>query len=175
MNEHGCPRVVVVALGNPWRRDDGVGYAVLERLRHLGLAASMAAVREPIELLDLWSGADLAVVIDALRVTDHHPGEVQVTALQLESDSRAASAPGACRPGVSSHGVGVVEVLRLAQQLGTAPLRVVVVGVVGGDFGNGVGLTAAATGALGDAARLVAQAVRSAVAEAAPAEASLHT
>ena len=159
MNEHCRRQVVVLALGNDWRRDDGVGWAVLEELRHLAGVASLAAVREPIELLDLWAGTDVAVVVDALSAPDQ-PGTVQVGALQLASDARI---PDPFRLGVSSHGLGLVEVLRLAQQLGSAPSQVVVVGVVGGDFGRGVGLTEAVSRAVPDAARAVDQVVRAAV------------
>ncbi len=162
MNDDCRRQVVVVALGNDWRRDDGVGRAVLEELRHLTGVASLAAVGDPLELHDLWAGADLAVVVDALSAADQ-PGTVQVATLQLASEPRS---PDAFRRSVSSHGLGLGEVLLLAQQLGSAPLQVVVVGIVGGDFGHGVGLTRAVSRAVPDAARLVAQVVRSAVQEA---------
>ena len=161
MNDHRRRQVVVLALGNDWRRDDGVGQAVLAELRHLTGIASLAAVRDPLELLDLWAGTDVAVVVDALSAADQ-PGSVRVAALPLASDP---GTPDSFRRGVSSHGLGLVEVLRVAQQLGSAPLQVVVVGVVGGDFGHGVGLTGAVSRAVPDAARLVEQVVRSAAPE----------
>ena len=69
---------VVIGVGNPYRRDDGVGPAVIDRLRD----RAPAAVRldesdgEPSQLLELWSGADLAIVVDAVRTADGRPGRV---------------------------------------------------------------------------------------------------
>ena len=154
----------MVALGNQWRRDDGVGSAVLELLTHLEGVATLAAVREPLDLIDLWAGADVAVVIDALSSKDD-PGTVQAVELQLGSDPGAA---GFSRPCVSGHGIGMVEVIRLAQQLGTAPSRAVVVGVVVEDIGHGTGLSGRVADAAPDAARLVDQVVRSIRPDAAP-------
>ncbi len=67
--------VVVVGTGNPFRRDDGVGVAVLERLAHVVPDAVRLAERdgEPTGLLGAWDGARLAVVVDAVA-PDGAPG-----------------------------------------------------------------------------------------------------
>ena len=55
----------------------------------------------------------------------------------------------------SSHGLGVSEALRLSVVLGSAPARVVLVGIVGDDFGDGVGLSPEVSAAVGRAAQVV--------------------
>ena len=70
---------LVIGLGNPSRRDDGVGWVVAEAVgRRLG---DRLHVRlgdgEPARLLDAWGGARLAVVIDAMR-SGAEPGSIRV-------------------------------------------------------------------------------------------------
>ena len=55
----------------------------------------------------------------------------------------------------STHGIGLAGVLRLARAVGSAPKRVVVVGIEGDDFGQGTGLSPAVDRALPHAARHV--------------------
>jgi hydrogenase maturation protease len=53
------------------------------------------------------------------------------------------------RPGVTStHGISLSGVLRLAQAVGRAPARVIVVGIEGEDFGKGPGLSPAVDAAV---------------------------
>ena len=62
-------RVVVIGIGNEFRRDDGIGPATVARLRGQAPAAVQLLVSdgEPAGLIEAWSGADLAVVVDAVR------------------------------------------------------------------------------------------------------------
>ena len=141
-------RVVVAAVGSELRRDDGAGAAVLAELRArpVGEAVVLGCLGSPFDLIGLWDGAELAVVVDAVR-TGGEPGGVHV--LELGADAPEAA------PAVSSHGPGVAEVLRLAGVLGTAPARVVLVGIEGADFGRGVGLSEPARRGVGPAADAV--------------------
>jgi hydrogenase maturation protease len=148
--------VVVAALGCEFRRDDGAGAAVLQQVcLDADPAAVLTTIASPIDLLDLWDGAGLAVVVDALGVG--HPG----TVLDVELDGATfPEAIGVRAPGTSSHGLGVVEALRLAFVRGTAPRRAVLVGIVGEDFAPGVGLTPSVAAAVDRAARRVERVVR---------------
>ena len=74
-------RTVVIGVGNEFRRDDGAGPEVIARLRALQPGdASLSGVTlalsdgEPGRLIDLWAGARLAVVVDAVRDTAVPPG-----------------------------------------------------------------------------------------------------
>ena len=68
--------VVVVGVGNAYRRDDGVGLEVAERMRGRAPGVEAVAVeQEPSRLLDAWAGAELAIVVDAVSSSDE-PGTV---------------------------------------------------------------------------------------------------
>jgi hydrogenase maturation protease len=133
-------RCTVIGVGNEFRRDDGFGPAVVATLA--GQRASdgrLAAVDlttsdgEPIALLELWRGADLAVVVDAVQ-GDGHPGqryELALDDLAGLAEDRAAS----------SHGISLGGTVALGRALDRLPRRLVVLAVAGREFGFGVGLT----------------------------------
>ncbi len=132
-------RVVVVGMGSEYRRDDGAGPAVAAEVgRRCPGVTRLGPVAEPLDLLGLWDGADLVVVADAVR-SGAEPGSVQV--IDLTGASGAAGGSDGTAGGTSTHGIGLTGALRLARAVGSAPERVVVVGIEGHDFGQGVGLT----------------------------------
>ena len=152
-------RSVVIGVGNTFRRDDGIGPAVVARLRELQPGdASLSGVSlavsdgEPSQMIDLWGDAELAVVADAVRdsrVPSGHRYELTVDAL-------TGTVPGAA----SSHGIGLGDTVELAQALGRMPARLAVLAVVGRDFGFGTGLSAEVADAVGPVVERVRETVR---------------
>jgi hydrogenase maturation protease len=142
-------RRVVVGVGNPFRSDDGVGLAVARRLRPL-VPEGVDVVElegEPVELLDAWDGADLALVVDAIS-TGGEPG----TVVRVE----AGKQPVPARPGsASTHLLGLAEAIELGRELGRLPRRTVVFGIEGGSFAAGEQLTPEVERAAGEAAEAV--------------------
>jgi hydrogenase maturation protease len=125
---------IVIGVGNEFRRDDGLGPAVVARLRTLPLPADVALAvcdGEPTRLLDLWTGADIAVVVDAVRAGGDHGGHVYEVAVD---DLTGASA-------ATSHAVALGATVDLARALDRLPGRLVVLAVDGTDFDFGTGLT----------------------------------
>jgi hydrogenase maturation protease len=150
--------VVVIGVGNPWRRDDGAGPAVATALR-ARLDDSVAVLEldgEAARLVDAWDGADLAVVVDAVR-TGAVPGTVHL--LEADGDADAGGEAGPAGGTTSSHGLGVEQAIELARVLGRLPRRLVLVGIEGADFGPGSDVTAAVAAAVGPAVRVVADVV----------------
>lgn len=132
-----CGPVVVIGVGNEFRRDDGAGPAVVGRLRDLvppgvGLVITDG---EPTRLIEAWTGAALAVVVDAVRAQPPHPGRVH----RFVAD----------RPGVgvartaSSHGFGLDDAIALAAALDRMPCRLIVHAIEAADLTQGTGLTPA--------------------------------
>jgi hydrogenase maturation protease len=177
-------RVVVVGVGNPWRRDDGAGPAVAAAVR-TRLDDGVVVLEldgEAARLVDAWHGADLAVVVDA-ACTGTIPGTVHIFVADIAAEGggsalRRASrktrvagaafdlavpsgAAGAVRtaPATSSHGLGVGQAIDLGGALHRLPGRLVVVGIEGTDFGPGPGLSPEVAAAVEPAARLVARLV----------------
>jgi hydrogenase maturation protease len=134
-------RVVVVGLGNRYRRDDAVGVVAADALNELALnrVRVVTDIVEPVSLLEAWSGAGLAVVIDAAVITPSTPGRVRRCVL---SDVVAAS------EGLSSHGVDITRTHALGQALGRVPDALVVFTIEVADTGHGIGLTPPVAGAV---------------------------
>jgi hydrogenase maturation protease len=128
----GTGRMVVAGIGNEYRRDDGLGavVAALVAAREPRVH-DVGPVVEPLDLLTRWDGAEVAVVIDAVRSREQ-AGTVSV--LDLCADSGNGHV-------MSSHGIDLSGALRIARTVGQAPSRVVAVGVVGADFSHGMGLS----------------------------------
>ncbi|MGA4837575.1 hydrogenase maturation protease [Streptomyces sp. G45] len=131
-------RIAVVGVGNEYRRDDGLGPAVVERLRRRAAARPLPAGTtlttcegEPGRLLALWEGADLALVVDAAHAHPGTPGRVH----RIELDAERLARP----PSATSHGLGLGEAVELARVLGRLPGRLVVYAVEGADHSLGSG------------------------------------
>ncbi|MFD7815483.1 hydrogenase maturation protease [Streptomyces sp. NPDC059785] len=135
-------RIAVIGVGNEFRRDDGVGRAVVERLRQRAevrpLPPGTVLVTcdgDPGRLIALWEGADLVVIVDAAYARPGRPGRVH----RLELDAERLEQPSAS--GASTHGLGLGEAVELARVLGRLPARLVVLAVEGADGSLGTGLS----------------------------------
>jgi hydrogenase maturation protease len=127
-------RIVVIGVGNPYRADDGVGPTVVERLerRNVDSAVLARSLGEATELIDLWTGADLAIVVDAVLADPAHPGRVHRLVVQRPPAGRDRAA--------SSHGMGLGEAVELARVLDRLPGELVLyaVEVDRVDYGEGL-------------------------------------
>ena len=141
MNPRDTGRRVVIGVGNDYRRDDGFGPLVVAGLvdrkasdQRLAAVDLRVSDGEPTRLIDMWTGADLAVVVDAVLDDSHHAGNRHE--LVLESlDALAAEGS------ASSHGISLGSTVALGRALGRLPSRLVVLAVSGSEFGFGQGLT----------------------------------
>ncbi|MEU7872093.1 hydrogenase maturation protease [Dactylosporangium sp. NPDC049140] len=152
------PDAVVIGVGNPYRRDDGVGPAVVARLRAAGLPGVTLAESdgEACALILLWQQRRLAVLVDAVRIRPPHPGQVHrlVTAWPV---------PGPLEPdrgSSSTHTVALGDAVRLAGELGRLPARMLVFAIEAADLGYGAGLSPAVERAADKVAAEVAAEVR---------------
>lgn len=132
---------VLIGVGNEYRRDDGIGPAVVAELERRDVRAVRLVVSdgEPSSMLEAWNGAALAVVVDAVLCAPSTPGRIH----RYETgDVPAGHVAG------GSHALGVPEALRLAQVLDRAPRRLVVYAVEAADVDLGTGLSPAVAEAL---------------------------
>lgn len=121
-------RPLVIGLGNRLRGDDAAGLRVAERLGERGIE-TIPHEGEPIDLLELWSGRDHVLVVDA--VAGHRPGRMR------RLDPRSRLLPEILGGPASTHMLGLAEVIALARQLARLPTRLRVIGVEGERFGLG--------------------------------------
>jgi hydrogenase maturation protease len=158
--EPGGGRRVVIGVGNEYRRDDGFGPAVVAKLAELRttdprlLTVDLAVSDgEPTRLIDLWTGAELAVVVDAVRDGADHGGhryELVLHELAGLAEDRSAS----------SHRISLGSTVELGQALGRLPQQLVVLAVGGREFGFGTGLTPEVAAAVAPVVRRVRDLVR---------------
>ena len=134
---------MVIGVGNDFRRDDGAGPAVIARLQGLTPPGVRLVVTdgEPTRLIDAWAGADLAVVVDAVRADPPRPGKIHRFVVD-----RPGAAPGRT---ASSHGLGFDDAIRLAVALDRMPGRLIVHAIEAADLSQGPGLTAPVAAAVG--------------------------
>ncbi|MGW7447091.1 hydrogenase maturation protease [Kitasatospora sp. NPDC054795] len=154
-------RVVVIGVGNEYRHDDGVAVAVLAELVAGDLAADRLALcdGEPTRLMELWEGADLAVVVDAVR--GHPGGPGRIHRVTVDADHLPADVLAAGEAAGGTHGLGLGHAVALAAALAKLPCELLIVAVEGADFSIGEGLSPAVADAV---PRVVAE-VRRAVEE----------
>ena len=126
---------VVIGIGNEFRRDDGVGPLIVARLRDRVPPSVRLVINdgEPSRLLDAWTGAALAIVVDAVRAQPPHPGRAHRFVL----DRPRGGAPRS--PG--SHGLGLDDAIGLALALDRMPGRLIVHAIEALDLAPGTGLT----------------------------------
>ena len=133
-------RIAIIGVGNEFRHDDGVAWAVIARLRERaegrplppGTVLSVCD-GDPGRLIGLWENADLAVVLDAAHAHPGHPGRVH----RLELGAGELGQPRT----TSSHGLGLGEAVQLSRALGRLPGHLVVYAVEGADTSLGTGLS----------------------------------
>ena len=133
--------VIVIGLGNPFRRDDGIGPAFVTAFEPQVQpeVTLVATTRDPTVLMAAWADADLAIVVDAAVRQPSTPGRIHRYASGLPTDAPAVG---------NTHAVGVSEVMQLATVLNRAPRHLVVFAVEAADTSVGYGLSPAVEAAI---------------------------
>ncbi len=153
--------VALAGVGNPYRHDDGIGCIVT------ALAADACAelyylgsFLQPIDLLGRWNTTQEVVLVDAM-CSGATPGsiiEVEIDTAEFISSivHRSISRP----PLSSSHGLGILEALSIARELDVLPARLLLIGIEGADFSEGVGLSEEVKKSIPQAVDLIVSLVR---------------
>jgi hydrogenase maturation protease len=131
---------IVIGIGNDFRRDDGVGVTVAQRIaeRNLPGVRVVSGISEPAALLEVWSGAARAVVVDGATGANSTPGRIRRwTGPDLETTAV-----------VSSHALGLAQTFALARALARVPDELVLFTIDIVDTNHGTGLTPAVEAAV---------------------------
>jgi sulfhydrogenase subunit alpha len=149
VSARGGGRVVVIGVGNEFRRDDGAGPAVVGRLRDLApLGVDLVVTDgEPTRLMEAWTGAALAIVVDAVRAEPAQPGRVHRFVVDRPGGASVRTA--------SSHGLGLDDAISLSVALDRMPGRLIVHAIEASDLAQGLGLTPAVAAAVGPVASAI--------------------
>jgi hydrogenase maturation protease len=157
-----APDVTVIAVGNPYRGDDGVGAAVLSLVgESLGCDARVRLAEldgEPVRMMLAWEGSSTVWIVDATS-SDRSPGSIdEVDVARLREDDSAWRGVG------GGHALGLPAAVDLAAVLGLLPGELRVLGIEGASFDHGVGLSPTVSEAVPVAAARLVEAIRRAVA-----------
>jgi len=130
-------KTIVLGIGNPILRDDGVGHRLIQELRsrvnnpHIVLEETSAA---GLDLMEILTGFDSAIIIDAIQ-----GGGIPGTVHCLKPGDFCV----ANRDRYLQHGIGLLQALELGERLGQPmPKEVTIVAIEARDTTNfGEGLT----------------------------------
>jgi hydrogenase maturation protease len=146
---------LVLGLGNPLMRDDGVGISALGRLREAWAFDDGVRLEDGgtwgMNLLPLIEDAERLVLLDAIRAGTA-PGSLVV----LERDQL----PRLFALKMSPHQIDLREILALAELRGRLPAEAVAVGVEPADVELGDGLTPAVAARVDEAVAVVVDRLR---------------
>jgi hydrogenase maturation protease len=127
--------LLLIGIGNEYRRDDGVGLVIVRQLRSvvpidvkvLELSGEGAA------LMEAWQTGTTVYVFDAVR-SQATPGTIH------QIDAKTQTVPTQFFH-YSTHAFSLAEAVELGRVLNQLPPKLVLYGVEGVDFGSGVGLS----------------------------------
>jgi hydrogenase maturation protease len=129
--------ILLVGVGNEIRGDDAVGLVVTRLLKQNEELARHAAIveeaRDGARLIELWKASEFTIVVDAVR-SGFEPGrickfEVNKSSLPLGPFQH------------STHAFSIPEAIELSRILNELPKTLVVYGVEGKEFGQGLGMS----------------------------------
>ncbi len=126
-------RIRILGIGSP-SGDDQAGWLVIDALSNCGLRTEddlriEKLDRPGVSLIPLLAQADWVILIDAMvsSAWSNKPGESRAQAGQIRHFDNQRWPD--YRHGLSSHGLGVLESLSLARELGELPARMDVYGI----------------------------------------------
>ena len=132
----GKTPILIIGLGNRYRRDDGVGLLVAEKIRASNYdgVKVVDGISDGAALMETWSEAEKVFIIDAVKF-----GASQAAVYRF--DALRENLPGEIFSRNSTHSFNLIESIELAKSLRKLPHSLVIYGIKGYDFSSGVGLT----------------------------------
>lgn len=135
INPQKKPDILVIGVGNAFRRDDGAGLVIAREVAKLEFPdiRVIEMSGEGASLMESWKEFRLAILIDASS-SDHAPGTIH------RFEPKHETIP-ANFFHYSTHAFSVAEAVELAKVLKTETPELILYGLDGADFGNGEGLS----------------------------------
>jgi hydrogenase maturation protease len=127
--------LLLIGIGNEYRRDDGVGLVIVRQLRSV-VPIDVKVLElsgEGATLMEAWQTAAIVYVFDAVR-SQATPGTIH------QIDAKTQTVPTQFFH-YSTHAFSLAEAVELGRVLNQLPPKLVVYGVEGIDFSSGVGLS----------------------------------
>jgi hydrogenase maturation protease len=130
--------ILIVGVGNRYRRDDAVGLYVVRKIRQRNIPGIdiIDHCNDAAALIERWSGCELAIIVDCIYDENKSAGEIRRFHPLKES---LTALPGRL---LSSHSLDLIGAIEIARNLGRLPVDLMVYGIVGRDFDHGEKMTA---------------------------------
>jgi hydrogenase maturation protease len=139
--------MLIIGIGNAYRRDDGVGLAVAQQLKHLPEFTVIEQSGEGAALMEAWKGAGMVIVIDA-AASGAKPGMIyRLDASMQPIPARFFS--------YSTHEFSLAEAVEMARILGELPSHLIIYAIEGENFSHGLELSPAVEAAIPEVVRAV--------------------
>ncbi|UCC78237.1 MAG: hydrogenase maturation protease [Candidatus Zixiibacteriota bacterium] len=129
-------RTLVIGIGNGFRKDDGVGLEIARRIEELnipGVTVSKTA-GDLTNFVNIFPEYELLIIADSIKAAGNPGMNIRVDISDLDEDFELS-------PNISTHWLGILETLRLADNVGNLPEKTVIYGVEGADFSYGTGIS----------------------------------
>lgn len=127
--------VLCIGIGNEFRQDDGVGIEVARVLKTMKLphVRVIEQTGEGAALMDAWAGAEKVILVDAV-LSGQEPGTIyRINAHEQQIPRDFFS--------YTTHAFSVAEAVEMARTLSQLPPTLIVYGVEGKAFSEGIGLS----------------------------------
>lgn len=143
--------ILFIGVGNPLRGDDAAGPLAAKLMRDQN-SPRFRVIEHPGEgasLMDAWTGAQTAIIVDALSA-DLLPGTI------CRLDASEKSLPTELFP-ASTHALGLQEAVEISRALGRLPPRVIIYGIQAKSFEIGAPVSAEVESAVREAVARILQ------------------
>lgn len=129
------PAILLIGVGNEYRRDDGVGIFIARELKQKKIPRVTVLEKsgEGASLMEAWQGAETVFLFDAVS-SGAEEGKIHRLDAHLEPVPKNFF-------NYSTHAFSVAEAVELARALHRLPPRLVVYGIEGKNFQEGIGIS----------------------------------
>jgi hydrogenase maturation protease len=134
-NNRSQRQITFVGVGNEYRQDDGVGIFIVRHpaLLHFPGGRVAESQRDGAHLMDLWKGAGIVFVFDAVYSRNPAGAIYRLDAMQERVAGDLFR--------LSTHSLGIAEAVELSRSLNQLPAELILFGIEGKNFGQGQGLS----------------------------------
>lgn len=143
-NHSESRRILILGLGNILLKDEGIGVHIVRELQKQNLPRNVEIIDGGTAGLDVLLSiidVDKLVIIDALRA-GKEPGKIYK--ISLDSKEKGALTQIFSRETLSKislHQIGLLDALKIAEKINTAPEEIVIIGVEPAEMNCGLELT----------------------------------
>lgn len=129
-------RTLVIGIGNGFRKDDGVGLEIARRIEELKLPGITVTktTGDLSNFINTFRDYETLIIADSIKSSGNPGMNIRIDISDLDEDFELS-------PKISTHWLGILEALRLADNIGNLPEKTIIYGVEGIDFSFGVGIS----------------------------------